>query len=108
MAKSGDRTERISIYRNVGTGSENTLGEEITTTELVASVWAQVVEGSSSEQTAQNQQQAIGTHTITIVWLDGITEEMHIVWRERTLNISGIQSDRKNLEVIITAQEKRG
>ncbi len=69
-------------------------------------VWAEVKPASAGERYFAQKIEMIVTHKICIRWLDGITQEMRIIFENRIFQIKGIR--RENEErwfMLIDAKE---
>lgn len=58
-----------------------------------ATVWALVTPKNANELFATNQIRSIGTHVITIRWIDGLGPQHRIIFNNRIFHIKGIRRD---------------
>lgn len=108
--QSGRLRERVTIQYESKT--RDTSGEELINWLDEATVWAQVLPGSSSErfQAAAGQRVAEVTHTVRIRYRPGLTPKKRFLWEGRILKIQGITDPegRTRVLVIPCSEEQRG
>lgn len=86
--KAGRLRERLTIQ--APSAVRKALGETVLTWQTEAVVWGEVESLSAQEivQAMQNQLQV--THRVTIRYYAGLTSEMRLVWRGKTLEILSV------------------
>jgi SPP1 family predicted phage head-tail adaptor len=85
MIRSGELRERVTIQ--VSAESRNNLGETTLTWTDFTTRWASV-EGVSAREVLLNGQQDINlTHRVRMRYVDGLTQNMRLIWRGRTLEV---------------------
>lgn len=85
MIRSGELRERVTIQ--VSAESRNNLGETTLTWADFTTRWASV-EGVSAREVLLNGQQDINlTHRVRMRYVDGLTQNMRLIWRGRTLEV---------------------
>lgn len=109
--QSGRLRERVTIQTE--TVTRDASGEELRTWAEVATVWASVTPGASSERflASAGQRVAEVTHTVRIRFRSGLTPKMRLVWETtRILEIiSVIDPDMRNsTTVLLCSEEQRG
>lgn len=83
MIRSGELRERVTVQ--VSAESRNNLGETTLTWSDLTSRWASV-EGVSAREFLLNGQQDVSiTHRVRMRYVDGLTQNMRLVWRGRIL-----------------------
>lgn len=102
MIDAGKLRERIVVQQPVE--SRNRLGETSYAYETFAEVWASVNSLTSREYLLSNSQQTDVTHRVRLRFLPGLTNQMRIVWRGRTLQITSVleQENRSIHDVLCT------
>jgi SPP1 family predicted phage head-tail adaptor len=88
MIDAGQLRERITVEQP--TESRNRLGETTYTYSTFAEVWASVTGVTAREFLLANTQQTEITHRIRMRYLTGLTNQMRISWRGRTLQIISV------------------
>jgi SPP1 family predicted phage head-tail adaptor len=85
MIRPGELKERVVIQAS--TESRNALGETTLSWSEYASRWASV-EGVSAREALMNGKQEVNvTHRVKMRYVDGLTQNMRILWRGKTLDI---------------------
>lgn len=85
MIRPGDLKERVTVQAS--TESRNALGEATLSWSEHTTRWASV-EGVSSREALLNGKQEINiTHRVRMRYVDGLTQNMRLVWRGRVLEI---------------------
>lgn len=85
MIRPGDLKERVTIQSS--TESRNALGETTLSWSDYTTRWASV-DGVSSREALLNGKQDINiTHRVKMRYVDGLTQNMRLVWRGRVLEI---------------------
>ena len=105
MIGAGRRDKRITIQQMVQATTE---GGEVTETPLniATGIWAAIKPLDARETWQAKQSQATTTHTITILYIPGITSRMRAVRGSRTFNFESVVNvDEANRELVITATE---
>jgi SPP1 family predicted phage head-tail adaptor len=98
----GRLRERVAIEQ--ATGSRNAIGEVTQTWSTFAERWASV-EGLSGREVLQSgQQQTEVTHRVRLRYVDGLTQQMRLSWRGRTLEITSLleHANRTEHELLCT------
>lgn len=100
MIDAGRLRERVTVQQAAET--RNALGETVLSWSTFAERWASVEGVSSREALASGQQDVTITHRVRMRYLSGMTQNMRIVWRSRTLNIvSLLEYDNRTEHVAI-------
>ncbi len=99
MIDAGKLTEIVVVQSAVET--RNHLGEATLSWNTYATRWASV-EGVSVRESLEGQQSTSVTHKVQMRYLDGLTTQMRIYWRGRTLEIiSVLEHDRRSEHQLI-------
>lgn len=85
MIEPGKLRERVTVQ--IASGTTNALGETVLTWANSTAVWASVEGVSAREALAAGQQDTTITHRVPLRHLPGLTQQMRLAWRSRTLNI---------------------
>lgn len=85
MIEPGKLRERVTVQ--IASGTTNALGETVLTWANSTAVWASVEGVSAREALAAGQQDTTITHRVRLRHLPGLTQQMRLAWRSRTLNI---------------------
>jgi SPP1 family predicted phage head-tail adaptor len=85
MIDPGKLRERITVEQ--ATEGRNRLGETVLSWQTFADRWASVEGVSSREALELGRNEVSVTHRVRLRYLDGMTQNMRIVWRGRTLEI---------------------
>lgn len=105
MIRPGDLRERITVQ--IASGSTNTLGETVLAWSDSTSVWASVEGVNAREALNYGRQETTVTHRVTMRHLPGLTQQMRLSWRGRTLDIiSLLEHDNRTMHEAI-CQETR-
>jgi SPP1 family predicted phage head-tail adaptor len=108
--QTGRLRERVTIQQQSVTRDSS--GEQLISWPDVATVWARVTPGGSSERflASAGQRVAEVTHTIHLRYRAGITPKMRIVWETRILEIiSVVDPDGKlRTTILLCKEEQRG
>jgi SPP1 family predicted phage head-tail adaptor len=88
MIQAGTLRERVAVQQ--ATENRNRLGESISTWSTFAEVWASVQGVSAREFLLAGQQQVEISHRVKMRYLTGLTPQMRLSWRGRTLEIISI------------------
>lgn len=84
----GSLRERIVVQQP--TETRNRLGESVFEWSTFATVWANVQGVTARELLLAGQQQLQISHRVTMRYLTGLTPQMRISWRGKTLEIISI------------------
>jgi SPP1 family predicted phage head-tail adaptor len=85
MIRSGELRERVTIQ--VSAESRNNLGEATLTWTDFTTRWASVEGVSVREALLNGQQDTNLTHRVRMRYVDGLTQNMRLIWRGRTLEV---------------------
>jgi len=85
MIYAGKFRERVTVQ--IASGATNTLGETVLTWSNSSAVWAMVEGVSSREAVTAGQNQVSMSHRVRMRYLPGLTQNMRLSWRGRTLEI---------------------
>jgi SPP1 family predicted phage head-tail adaptor len=85
MIDPGKLRERVTVQQ--ATQSRNSLGEAVMSWADWQTVWASVEGVSAREALDAGQQEVTITHRVRLRYLTGLTQNMRLSWRDRTLNI---------------------
>ena len=88
MIDPGRLRERVTVQQ--ATETRNALGETVQSWATYAERWASVEGLSSREVLLQGQQNAELTHRVRMRYVDGMTQNMRLLWRGRVLEISSL------------------
>ena len=88
MIQAGKLRERVTVQQ--ATENRNRLGESISTWSTFSEVWASVQGVSAREFLLAGQQQVEISHRVKMRYLTGLTPQMRLSWRGRTLEIISI------------------
>ena len=77
-----------------------------------ATVWGRIEEAAASETTRADQQQPVGTHTVTIRYREGVKSHMRICWTrngvQRVFGIEGVTgNERQEFMTLACREDKR-
>jgi SPP1 family predicted phage head-tail adaptor len=92
----GRMRERVRIEQAAET--RNAIGEVVQSWQTFAERWASVDGLSSREFLLQGQQQTEISHRVRLRYVDGMTSQMRIVWRDRVLEINSLLEHRNRSE----------
>ena len=101
--KAGQLRERVTVQQ--ATDSRTTLGEAVQTWSTFATRWASVEGISSREFFLQGQQQTEASHRVRLRYLSGLTQQMRLEWRGRTLEIVSLLEHGNRTEHELLCQE---
>jgi SPP1 family predicted phage head-tail adaptor len=98
----GRLRERVTIQS--ATEVRNAIGEVTQTWATYVERWASVEGLSGREVLLRGQQQTEVTHRVRMRYVDGLTQQMRIVWRDRTLEIASLleHANRTEHELLCT------
>ena len=101
--KAGDLRERVTVQ--IASGTTNTLGETVLAWSNSTSVWASVEGVSAREQLTAGQNQVAISHRVRMRYLSGLTQNMRLAWRNRTLEIVSLLEHGNRSEHELICQE---
>lgn len=88
MIRAGELNERVTIQ--APTESRNALGETTLSWSDFTTRWASV-DGVSSREAIFNGKQDVNiTHRVRMRFVSGLTQNMRLIWRGRTLDITSL------------------
>ena len=94
---------RITFQKPSGR-TTNTMGEDVPVYEDYATVWAAVEPLTGREYAEAQKIRAETTYRVTVRYIAGITPNMRITHRDKTLNIASVLNvDERNIELQIMA-----
>ena len=103
MIDPGKLRERITVQ--IASGTTNTLGETVLSWNNSTAVWASVEGVSAREALAAGQQDTTITHRVRLRHLPGLTQQMRLAWRSRTLNIVSLLEYDNRAEHVAICEE---
>lgn len=104
MIDPGRMRERVTVQ--VASGTTNSLGETVLTWSSSSSVWASVEGVSAREALEAGQQEVTITHRVRLRHLPGLTQNMRLAWRNRTLNIVSLLEYGNRTEHVAICEEQ--
>lgn len=99
----GRLRERVTVQQ--AAEARNALGETVLSWSTFATRWASVDGVSSRESLSYGQQQIDVTHRVRLRYLAGLTQNMRIQWRGRTLEIISLLEHNNRSEHELLCQE---
>lgn len=105
MIDAGKLRERVTVQ--IPSGTTNPLGETVISWSNSTAVWASVEGVSSREALVLGQQDTTVTHRVRLRYLPGLTQEMRLSWRSRTLEIVSLLEHGNRSEHEVICEEKR-
>lgn len=103
MIDPGKLRERVTIQQ--ATESRNALGETVLSWATFAERWASVEGVSAREAIELGQADVSVTHRVRMRYVDGMTQNMRLVWRGRVLEIVALLEYANRSEHVATCQE---
>lgn len=103
LMDAGRLRERVTVQQAAET--RNALGETVLSWATYAERWASVEGVSAREALAAGQQDVTITHRVRMRYLSGMTQNMRIVWRSRTLNIISLLEYDNQTEHVAICEE---
>lgn len=103
MIDAGRLRERVTVQQ--ASETRNALGETLQTWSTYSTIWASVEGVSSRESLLAGQQEIAISHRVRMRWLDGLTQNMRLRWRNRTLDIISILERDNRREHELLCQE---
>ena len=99
----GRLRERVTVQQ--AAESRNALGETVLSWSTYAERWASVEGVSAREALAAGQQDVTITHRVRMRYVSGMTQNMRIAWRSRTLNIVSLLEYGNRTEHVAICEE---
>lgn len=99
----GRLRERVTVQQ--AAESRNALGETELSWSTYAERWASVEGVSAREALAAGQQDVTITHRVRMRYVSGMTQNMRIAWRSRTLNIVSLLEYGNRTEHVAICEE---
>ena len=107
MIDAGKLRERVTV--EVASGTTNSLGETVLSWSTTSAVWASVEGVSARESLTAGQQDVSITHRVLLRYLPGLTQNMRLAWRNRTLEIvSLLEHNNRSEHEAICVESKDG
>lgn len=103
MIDPGKLRERITVEQAAET--RNSLGETVLSWTTFAERWASVEGVSSREALELGRVEVSISHRVRLRYLDGMTHNMRIIWRGRTLEIVSLLEYGNRSEHVAICQE---
>lgn len=104
MIRPGELRERVTVQ--IATGSTNAMGETVLTWSDSTQVWASVQGVSAREALISGQQDTSISHKVRMRYLQGLTQQMRLSWRGRTLEIvSLLEHDNRSVHELICTED---
>lgn len=103
MIDAGKLRERVTVQ--IASGSTNALGETVLAWSDSTTVWASVQGVSASEALDAGQQGTTITHRVRMRYLPGLTQQMRLAWRNRTLDIVSLLEYDNRTEHVAVCEE---
>ena len=103
MIDAGKLRERVTV--EVARGTTNSLGETVLSWATTSAVWASVEGVSARESLGLGQQEIAVTHRVRLRYLPGLTQNMRLAWRNRTLHIVSLLEHNNRSEHELICQE---
>jgi SPP1 family predicted phage head-tail adaptor len=102
----GKLRERVTVQ--IASGTTNALGETVLTWANSSAVWASVEGVSAREALIAGQNQVSMSHRVRMRYLPGLTQQMRLSWRSRTLEIISLLEHNNRSEHEVICQENVG
>jgi SPP1 family predicted phage head-tail adaptor len=103
MIDAGKLRERVTVQ--IASGATNSLGEQVLTWSNSSAVLASVEGVTARESLGLGQQEIAVTHRVRLRYLPGLTQNMRLSWRNRTLDIVSLLERGNRSEHEIICQE---
>jgi SPP1 family predicted phage head-tail adaptor len=100
----GKMRERITV--EIASTATNALGEAVLTWATASSVWASVEGVAAREALEAGKQEVNVTHRVRLRYLPGLTQQMRLAWRNRTLDIVSLLEYANRTEHVAICEEK--
>lgn len=104
MIDIGKMRERVTVQ--IASGSTNALGEQVLSWTNSTTVWASVEGVSAREALEAGQQDVTITHRVRMRHLPGLTQNMRLAWRTRTLDIVSLLEYGNRTEHVAICEEQ--
>jgi len=101
----GKLRERVTVQ--IPSGSTNPLGETVISWGNSTAVWASGEGVSAREALALGQQETLLTHRVRMRYVPGLTQDMRLSWRGRTLDIISLLEHGHRSEHEAICEEQR-
>ena len=105
MIDAGKLRERVTVQQ--ATQTRNSLGEAVMSWADWQTVWASVEGVSAREALAAGQMEVTISHRVRLRYLTGLTQNMRLSWRGRTLDIVSLLEHNNRSEHEVICQETR-
>jgi SPP1 family predicted phage head-tail adaptor len=102
----GKLRERVTVQ--IASGTTNALGETVLAWANSSAVWASVEGVSAREALIAGQNQVSMSHRVRMRYLPGLTQQMRLSWRSRTLEIISLLEHNNRSEHEVICQENVG
>ena len=103
MIEPGKLRERVTVQ--IASGTTNTFGETVLAWNNSTAVWASVEGVTARESLGLGQQEIAVTHRVKMRYLPGLTQNMRLSWRSRTLDIVSLLEHGNRSEHELICQE---
>lgn len=103
MIDPGKLRERVTVQQ--ATQTRNSLGEAVLSWADWQTVWASVEGVSAREALEAGKQEVTITHRVRMRYLTGLTQNMRLSWRDRTLNIVNLLEYGNRTEHVAICEE---
>ena len=103
MIDPGRLRERVTIQQ--AAESRNALGETVQSWGTFAERWASVEGVTAREALAAGQLEVSITHRVRLRYVAGLTQQMRLIWRGRTLEIVSLLEHNNRSEHELVCQE---
>lgn len=103
MIRPGSLRERVTVQ--IASGTTNTLGETVMAWSNSTAVWASVEGMSARELLTFGQSNVEVSHRVRMRHLPGLTQNMRLAWRGRTLEIISLLEHNNRSEHEAICQE---
>ena len=104
MIRPGELRERVTVQ--VASGTTNALGETVLAWSDSSAVWASVEGVSAREALLAGQQETTVSHRVRLRYMPGLTQQMRLAWRGRTLDIISLLEHNNRSEHEAVCQEQ--
>lgn len=103
MIDPGKLRERVTVQQ--ATETRNAIGETVLAWSTYATVWASVEGVSSREALDAGKIDVQISHRVRMRYLSGVTQNMRLSWRDRTLEIVSLLEYGNRSEHVLICQE---
>lgn len=104
MIRPGEMRERVRVEQP--TSTTNSLGEAVMSWSTFAERWAAINGVSAGEALEGGQQETRVTHRVRMRYLEGLTQQMRLIWRGRTLHIASLLEYANRSEHVMVCEEQ--